>query len=181
MSTYPKPSKKTGDKEPSCFIDTTQLVRWIDPDWIRAKHPRISSVAFERSPDKKNKTKKEEYLSVQSLDLESLTDILSYYADTKSKDTKDILYAVQNIKKINKKTNSIQNNFIIRDKEKKCFCYASIPAYAHKPTDMSPSHSGMMFLQGLTELDEKKLAMELTKDLKHITFTKPAAKKSQKK
>ena len=142
------------------YTATKKLVRRIDPAHRSGKRPRVSSAAFERGI---KKGKKEEYLSVNCQDLESLSQIVKAYA---SKANSQVFYIRHKIEKINAVAQAIKAGIISYDRKEKHFVFSGKPAYTHQPLEESYSHSGIMFVAGLTDLEEKELAIELTKNIK---------------
>jgi hypothetical protein len=162
-------------KKSDYFTPTRNLIRWIHPDYISKKTPRISPAAFER---KILKGKREPYLSVNCQNLESLDKITKYFflQFDISKNSR-VHYVSQKIDKINKTVAKCKSGFLKYETDSKSFCFLdehgkSMPGYGHYPKTKTPtshesySHAGIMFLSGLSEEEEKAWQMQFALSVK---------------
>lgn len=150
-------------KSPS-FSDRSQLARYIHPNQ-RMKGNRASSVAFLAEPGPPRET----YLSVNSLEVEKLSAIASYYR-TKFGDSGKVATVVKTVGRYNIAAQSA-GLAILRQSGQYYFAdQANLnPAYRHRPVAgkvaiPSPSHCGVEFIRALNGIAEAKFATEMVRE-----------------
>ncbi len=151
-------------KDPNYFTGTKVLVRWIEKQHTEGKKPRISSAAFERNF---YKGKKEAFLSVNCQDLESLSEIIRLYWSKVDENDNTVFYIRQKISKLNNAANGVCADMVQYNRSEKCFTFLGNAAYTHEPVErVSYSHSGIHFLRGMNEIEEKAFSIAVVRGIK---------------
>ncbi len=133
------------------------MARYVSPVYRRSGG-RISSAAFLRNPG-------DTYLSVNSLEVESLPEIAKYYKATFQQSKGSVAVACRKIMVYNRAA-LVAGVLVTRDFQSKIwqFLYqgSNLPAYRHRPSHLSKSHCGVEFTISFgEELAEKKFARRL--------------------
>lgn len=163
------PSKKQEALAAPTFANKKELARYIHPNF-RMRGNRASSLAFELDAG----PPRERYLSVNSLEVERVKTIATYYSSKFESNAATVAISQQKIIDYNlaaKKAGIAlsMNN----DGQWECAGGAGkSPAYRHRPvtgTAMpSPSHCGVEFLYECTETIEKKFAVHMARAKFHL-------------
>jgi hypothetical protein len=157
--------------DPSFFTKQKKLIRVIHP--ANQIGNRASSAAFERIV---KRGKKEEGLSVFCSDIESFDTIVSRIHVFK--DAKNIVSTSEmTVSVYNSAANKVSPNYVKSNKDGSfSFAHGGTmnPCYVCKPSkSMGNSHSEVMYLQFVGELQEKVIAQTLAnKSLRKIKRTK---------
>ena len=145
---------------PPSFNASSQLVRWINPEYCRGRN-RFSSAAFERRIGEK-------YLSVNTLEVEMLPTIVNYFKKLLQNGTGKVMVVRHPISEYNLAAQTAGVSLMF-DKPSNCFIFdhegSRGAAYRHRPTDHSDSHSGVEFVNcfGDNDLAEKKFCRRMIK------------------
>lgn len=148
--------RKKTYKEPN-FSLKDELARYVNPDEIMSGG-RVSSGAFMPSPI-------DVYLSVNSLELESIRQIAAYYRETLHQDGEEVAVACRKIEDYNHAARvagiSVRKNSV-SDKWEFDGPHGISDAYKHRPNRRSVSHCGVEFIRtGTDEMRLKKIARRL--------------------
>lgn len=139
------------------FAAKHELARYIHPIY-RKTGGRVSSGAFLRNPG-------ETYLSVNSVETESLDRIAAYYGAHLQQGAGNVVAACHKVFGFNSSA-SIAGVRVTRQVKTGEWVFlhngANIPAYRHRPTPISASHCGVEFVIAFTDLlVEKKFARRM--------------------
>lgn len=147
------------------FTEKVRLTRWVRPIY-RLRGNRASPVAFRMDPG----PPREEFLSVNSLDIEKIKDITKYYRDSLQKDDRKVAVCIHKIAEYNSTAKytglALTYNQSLFRWEYPSFD-GSNPAYKHRPVPKipgrkeSPSHSGVEFIKALDDLAKRKFARRM--------------------
>jgi hypothetical protein len=152
------------------FTDRTELVRYIDVDQ-RLKGNRPAPVAFLANPD-------ESYLSINSLAIESMKAIATYYAVALQSGPGPVAAAKHKLATYN---DAARNGGVALRYEGGSAGWVFVdaddttkPAYRHRPVSStgdrpaSPSHCGFECVRVLDELNAHKVARRLAQAKFHL-------------
>jgi len=156
MGTKSGRARKLGSPAPS-FAARYELARYVPPGY-RRRVGRISSAAFLRNPG-------DTYLSVNSLEVESLSGIAKHYKSIFQQGQGSVAVACRKIMVYNRAALAA-GVFVTRDFQSKIWLFlhhgSNLPAYRHRPSHLSKSHCGVEFtISFAEELAEKKFARRL--------------------
>lgn len=169
-----KKKKATKDeslpKEPS-FAENSELARYVSEDDVK-KGNRVSSAAFIPNPG-------DSYLSVNSLELESMEVIASYYRKVFQDGSGKVAIACRKIYEYNSEARRVGISITFNE-EGNTWEYNSNngreKAYKHYPVTYpkdkkSYSHCGVEYINNaLDELTQKKIATRLAGNRPHLKF-----------
>lgn len=158
------PSKKRLSKPKPTFAEHSELARHVDPDELK-NGGRVSSAAFVPNPS-------ENYLSVNSLEIETQQDIATYYRNIFQNGSGEVAIACRKISDYNTAASNAGIMIKVSNLDGKWKYYADgspEEAYKHRQTNMSYSHCGVEYLKGnLTDLTIKKIARRLSGRRPHL-------------
>lgn len=150
-------------KEPT-FARQSEMTRYV-PVVQRLKGNRPSSVAFKANPG-------EDYLSVNSLEVETLQSILIYYKKEIRENCEEVAYCRHKVADYNKGAKSARVD-ISFNRISSCWEYAGPegqePAYKHRPVSPrayrlgSRSHCGVEFIKIFDAIAEKRFAKRMAR------------------
>jgi hypothetical protein len=137
------------------FKANSELARYV-PSHYLMKGGRVSSAAFLRNPG-------EDYLSVNSVEIESLPQIAEHYRRDLQKDDKKV--ALASVKILTYNQGALKAGISVF-KNNQLWVFSSqqslSPAYLFRKTHLSASHCGIEFIRAFpSELAEKKFAWKV--------------------
>ena len=142
------------------FTANSELARYVPPHHLM-KGGRVSSAAFLRSPG-------ENYLSVNSVEIESLPQIAEYYRRDLQKDNEVV--AISSLKILNYNQGALKAGIsILKENGKWVFLdiQALTPAYRFRRTHLSASHCGVEFVRAFSSaLAERKFTRKMASEPK---------------
>ena len=149
------------------FTGKVRLARYIRPKF-RLHGNRAAVAAFLADPG----PPREKYLSVNNLDMERIKVIAEYYREELQKDDSDVAICLHKVIEYNS-TAKFSGLIVTYNKGESRWEYASSdglkPAYEHRSVPAisgrkgSLSHSGVMFIEALEDLAERKFARRMAK------------------
>jgi hypothetical protein len=147
--------------KPPKFAPRSALVRYIHPIH-RMRHGRVSDAAFRPNPD-------EAYLSVNSLEIETLKEIVSFYGRTFI--DADVIASQHTVSTWNIAAQAAGVSVRRDDVRIWAFTLRGEPhqAYSHRPNTRmgSMSHCGVETIQAMDNLMQSKFAHRLSKHKTH--------------
>ena len=156
-------SKSKVTRKTPTFKLNRELARYVDIDELQGG--RVSSSAFIPNPG-------EDYLSVNSIEVESLNDIATYYCNVFKNGIGAVAIACRKVSEYNEAAKKSDVRIIFSRAECKWKCNLNDnyhDAYKHRPTEKSYSHSGVEYLGNtLNYLTIKKIARRLSGNKPHI-------------
>ncbi len=156
-------TKKAPPENAANFLLDSQVSRFIHKDY-RMRRGRVSSAAFERKVDRSGT--REPYLSVNSLEIDSVPTVVTYYRKTFENDRGQVALVIHKIRECNL-ASQVAGVSVKFDKPQRCWVYekSSIrhPAYLLRKVPNSTSHSGIEFVKafGNDTLAEKKFTRKM--------------------
>lgn len=147
------------------FGDRKDLARYVDQDEIKTGG-RVSSAAF-------MPTDIDEYLSVNSNELEGIDEIATYFRNTFQNGDGSVAIACRKVVEFNLAARSA--GLVIRESNNNASKWefldhtTYVNAYKHRPTKLSYSHCGVEFINSSSdELTIKKIARRLSGCRPHL-------------
>jgi hypothetical protein len=141
----------------------SELARYVDNDELQGG--RVSSSAFVPNPS-------EDYLSVNSIEVEPLNDIATYYCGLFKNGIGTVAIACRKVSEYNEAAKKSGIRIIFSQEECTWKCKLNDDcndAYKYRPTRESNSHSGVEYLgKKVTYLTIKKIARRLCGNKPHI-------------
>jgi len=145
------------------FNAASELARYVDPDEIKGS--RVSSASFLPNPD-------DAYLSVNSVELDSLQDIANYFRKTFKGGNGDVAVACRKINEYNNAGKDAELTIKYNDSSGKWVFNSAnglIDAFKHRPSHISKSHCGVEFINdAVDKLTLKKIARRLAGNRPHL-------------
>lgn len=155
--------KKKLAESAASFLADSQISRFIHRDY-RMLGGRVSSAAFERKLTRARL--RETYLSVNSLEIDSMSTIVSYYRKTFEDGRGQVALTIHRIKECNM-AGQVAGVSVKFDKNQGCWLFeessTKLPAYRLRKEPNSDSHSGVEFVNafGKNTLAEKKFTRKM--------------------